>query len=311
MLSEQDQKFLLNDFPMDIKLSYENIIHKKVYNADINLAIPCGIKSFVWFTVYNNKSVCLLIYCNTKEMFIKNACFSNELSFGTILYGTFLKIQGRDYFTIEDIYSCKNKYVKQENWGNKLIMIKSLLQTEIKQITYSSIFMTFALPLLSNNINELTEKLKTIKYKIEMIQFRLFQRSNNYLFIPYQEFLRCNNYVQPKHTPTNVLQLSKDKVFLVKPHITNDIYELFTTNEGKEEYYDIAFIPNFTTSVMMNKLFRNIKENDNLDRLEESDDESEFENNDENKFVYINKSYKMLCSFHPKFKKWVPIKVVA
>jgi superfamily II DNA/RNA helicase len=41
-------------------------------------------------------------------------------------------------------------------------------------------------------------------------------------------------------------------------------------------YYDVAFIPDYSTSVMMNKLFRNIKENQNLDALEESDDEEEF-----------------------------------
>jgi hypothetical protein len=57
----------------------------------------------------------------------------------------------------------------------------------------------------------------------------------------------------------------------------------------------------------MNKLFRNIKENANLDALEESDDEAEFENDKEDKFVFLDKSYKMVCQFNNKFKKWVPI----
>ena len=38
----------------------------------------------------------------------------------------------------------------------------------------------------------------------------------------------------------------------------------------------------------MNKHFRIIKENDNLDLLEESDDEDEFENIDEDKYVYLD-----------------------
>jgi hypothetical protein len=59
----------------------------------------------------------------------------------------------------------------------------------------------------------------------------------------------------------------------------------------------------------MNKLFRNIKENDNLDALEESDDEEEFENELTNKFVYLDKSYKMICQYNNKFKKWLPIKI--
>jgi hypothetical protein len=59
----------------------------------------------------------------------------------------------------------------------------------------------------------------------------------------------------------------------------------------------------------MNKLFRNIKENENLDKLEESDDENEFETNNPNKFVYLDKTYNMLCLFCNKFKKWIPIKL--
>ena len=59
----------------------------------------------------------------------------------------------------------------------------------------------------------------------------------------------------------------------------------------------------------MNKLFRNIKENENLDTLEESDDENEFENNNPNKFVDLNKNYNIVCSFCNKFKKWVPLRL--
>jgi hypothetical protein len=59
----------------------------------------------------------------------------------------------------------------------------------------------------------------------------------------------------------------------------------------------------------MNKLFRIIKENENLDALEESDDEEEFENENIDKFVHLDKSYKMICQFNHKFKKWTPVKI--
>jgi hypothetical protein len=44
-----------------------------------------------------------------------------------------------------------------------------------------------------------------------------------------------------------------------------------------------------------------------LDALEESDDEEEFENDKEDRFVDLNKVLKMQCCFHPKFRKWVPL----
>ena len=100
----------------------------------------------------------------------------------------------------------------------------------------------------------------------------------------------------------------KTCVFIVKPDIQNDIYNLYYINNSKETYHNIAYIPDYNTSVMMNKLFRNIKENICLDALEESDDEETFENMDLDKFVDLDKSINMECLYNSKFKMWVPIK---
>jgi hypothetical protein len=56
-------------------------------------------------------------------------------------------------------------------------------------------------------------------------------------------------------------------------------------------------------------LFRNIKENANLDALEESDDEDEFENTSPEKFVDLNKTYNMLCVFNQKYRRWTPVSI--
>ena len=61
---------------------------------------------------------------------------------------------------------------------------------------------------------------------------------------------------------------------------------------------------------MMNSLFRNIKENTNLDLLEESDDEEEFENANADKFVDLEKTLLMECIYLKKFQKWQPVKVI-
>jgi hypothetical protein len=77
------------------------------------------------------------------------------------------------------------------------------------------------------------------------------------------------------------------------------------------EYYDVACIPSLASSVFMNSLFRNIRENRNLDWIEESDDEEDFENTKEDKYVDTQKKLCMECVFHPKFKKWIPMKVAS
>jgi hypothetical protein len=60
----------------------------------------------------------------------------------------------------------------------------------------------------------------------------------------------------------------------------------------------------------MNGLFRNIRENKNLDYIEESDDEDDFENILPDKYVDLKKTLLLECVFHKKFKKWVPRKVM-
>jgi hypothetical protein len=98
----------------------------------------------------------------------------------------------------------------------------------------------------------------------------------------------------------------KTQIFTISPDIQPDIY--FLVKNGKD--CGVACIPNYVTSVMMNKLFRNLKENDNLDALEESDDEEEFENENPHKFVFLERTLNMLCCYNEKFKKWVPMKTV-
>jgi hypothetical protein len=60
----------------------------------------------------------------------------------------------------------------------------------------------------------------------------------------------------------------------------------------------------------MNGLFRNIRENKNLDFIEESDDEDDFQNMNEDKYVDMKKTLLIECIFDRKFKKWTPVQVV-
>jgi putative NADPH-quinone reductase len=59
----------------------------------------------------------------------------------------------------------------------------------------------------------------------------------------------------------------------------------------------------------MNRLFRNICENERLDTMEESEDEAEFENTEPDKYVTLSKEYIMTCRFNKRFCKWVPVEI--
>lgn len=100
-------------------------------------------------------------------------------------------------------------------------------------------------------------------------------------------------------------------VFQVCADLQYDIYHLYAFGKNKASvYYNVAYIPNYKTSVFMNSIFRKIRENQNLDWIEESDDEEDFEDLREDKYVDLKKMINMECVFHPKFKKWVPLREV-
>ena len=322
MLSQTDKENILSGFP-NIKLSYENITHKKVFNSDYILAIPEGVKCFIWFTSVNDKMVCLVMELTTNKQItdikIVNACFSNELSYGTILYGTLFYHSFNKFFSIEDIFSHKGNDIDRLCWGEKLVIISEILKKDLKQISYNNSFVVFGLPLMAKTNEEIERKIVENSYKIESIQFKLFNRVNNYLFMNYKNYMnnRSNKLEQtinynskPIDKNSYKIQSKREIVFNIRPDIQDDIYHIYSlNNELNEEEHGFAHIPDYNTSVMMNKLFRIIKENDNLDALEESDDEEEFENENIDKFVHLDKSYKMICQFNHKFKKWVPIKL--
>lgn len=322
MLTQTDKQNILREFP-NIKLSYENITHKKVFNSDYIVAIPEGKKCFAWFTSLNNKMVCLIMELTTNKQIndikISNACFSNELAYGTIIYGTVFYHSYNNFFSIEDIFSYKGDEIDRVCWGEKLIKIKDMLKKDLNQVSYNKSFIVFGLPLIAKTNEELERKIEKVEYKIDSIQFNLFNRVNNYLFMNYAKYLenKSNKIERTTVSQENVLyknnvrnQSKREIVFNIRPDIQDDIYHLYCiNNELKEEEHGIAHISDYNSSVMMNKLFRIIKENENLDALEESDDEEEFENENIDKFVHLDKSYKMVCQFNHKFKKWMPIKI--
>ena len=352
MLTHNEKETILSEFP-NIKLSYENIIHKKVYNANIYLAIPEGKKCFAWFTTFKSLNVCFILELTENKQItnikIVNSCFSSDLAYGTILYGTVFNHLNNNFFTIEDIFFYKGKEIKNQNWESKFCLFKNIFEKNIKQISYNKSFLIFGLPIISNNFENFKLVLKNISYNLDTIHFKLFNKINNFLCMSYKSFMEDKKIFTTQMKPTNNYNYNEKKnnynekntnynekntnyneknnnynknistkntkreiVFKIKPDVQNDIYYLYCHNENNiEEYYNIAYIPDYKTSVMMNKLFRNIKENQNLDALEESDDEDEFENEKEDRFVYLEKSFNMVCLYNYKFKKWYPIKLAS
>lgn len=326
LLTKEQKQDILGDF-YKIKLSYENIIHKKVsgnhstfeMDFDYALIIPKGKKYFAWFTFYNDEPICLLMeieHQNKKEIkHIKviHCCFSYELSYGTLLYGTLFYHNNHPFFSIENMYYYKGVDITNEPFDMKIKQIALLCKHNIQQVAYNHSFIVFGLPVMASSNNELKDKFPSISYNIYSIQYVtrknkqlfsiLFRDIHEYLTQMKTDMKKSNYKVKQQYTQEKI----QTKTFICKPDIQNDVYHLYSYNDNP---IGLACIPDYKTSVMMNNLFRKIKENNDLDALEESDDEEEFENVNIDKYVYLDKSYQMICQFNHKFKKWTPIKIV-
>jgi len=299
MYHREKQNDILSRFPK-IKLCYENIIHHKVSKYDYCLAIPEGEKCFVWFRFEEKTDfyiLCMNEEKNISRMKKFQTCFDDSLCArsGTILYGT-LYLGEKYFFTIENVYYYKGEFTGNQSWYNKLVIMKNILQKDLNQTENEEII--FGLPYMNTNVSQLINQIKQIKYPIKVIEYRS-EKTNVVQKTSVVDSQKYANFNQEK------------QIFKVKADIQNDIYYLYCLDNNQYVEYDYAYIPDYKTSVYMNKLFRNIKENANLDTLEESDDEDEFENEKEDRHVNLQKEYFMRCAYNHKFKKWTPLETVS
>ena len=255
-----------------------------------------------------------------------------------------------EIFSVEDIFYYKGDDISQYTYHNKLNVIKKIFDTKLRYNMAFGSGVVFGLPVMTTDFTEAYDKAMELPYSVYSIQYKYFEdKGSSQSFTEFYHFnnngagsgntsvssdtnnmvtnrsnsnadsytVHVNKYNDKPSTTTEPIKqksISSDiyKVFFIKPDLQNDIYYLYQSSTTNFEVIskEIAHIPDYKTSVLMNTLFRNIKENSNLDSLEESDEEEEFENIQIDKFVDLNKIIKMRCIFNYKFKKWVPVSVV-
>jgi len=331
---------LLQRFPT-IELSYETILHNKVkphYNFAI--AIALGKKCFVWFSFQNDQNVCYIMELNkdkniSKITVLEQTCItpicnqhSNQLYVGTVLYGT-LAEQNNDelppLFIVEDIYYSCGIPLKQLCFGDKMPhlvkVFKLIAQTGLGSITFAMAGIWRPTPMVPQDIIPSSPILATLGYVAHHIQYRATQQIVPYLNVA---IAKPAILITTPQTPTivpkiikpyichpNKPQYNQRTVFVVKADKQFDVYHLYAFGKHKElVYYNVAGVQTYKQSVFLNSIFRKIRENKNLDYIEESEDESDFQDLSETKYVDLEKKMLMECVFHPKLKLWIPEKVV-
>lgn len=288
-------EYVNKKFPLN-ELSYDKLHHKKVPNCF--LAIPKGKKYYLWFTNMQNEDVCILIeYHNKSQSFVRaekiQTYFSREMSYGSILYGTIVIHKHCKYFVCENVLQHRKNFMANAPYKRVLQAMNDIFTKDIecKSITGHELIVTSCL--MSTSKETLKDLIQNQTYPIYGILNRCLQSTYTFM-TPYDN--KSSNI-------TNARLLT----FRVMADIKHNVYKLYYYEPNKGiQFYQKTYIPDHATTVMMNNKFRIVKEDTNLDLLEESDDEEEFENIDEDKFVFLDRYCNFKCYFHPKIKRWVP-----
>ena len=288
-----DKRYFINQLPK-FELSYDFLLHNKVLGKYFRL-IPKGNKCVIYFTNFNNRNLCICMYLNKYNLVtnysILKCSFDKKLSYGTIFLGVLSEILNYKFISVIDILKYQGVNILDYTNQEKIQLTFKILKEQINQYPITKEFVIFLLPIYSDSIKNAHISIQNVNYDIEFIEF---------LDINYNSFGSIIN--------KNIK--NKFCIFKVKASLQDDIYEIYCSENKKDIFYSHYLIPDYKTSVFMNSIFRDIKENKNLDLLEMSEDEEEFENIDIDKYVNLKKTIYMKSLFNKKFKKWQPIEIV-
>ena len=321
MFTSEEKMHLFSRLP-NLELSYEPRLHKKVY-APLYYIIPKGPKALVWYTYWGDQNVCLLVLLNERgnysDIKIFPSVFSQQLALGTIIYGTYFQHQRQHFFTSEQIHYYKGAPLK----NNKIETLTDFFQNHIGQIAYTTTSLVVGMPVITATYEEAETQLTMLPYKTYGIGVyqEHGQKPHKQPTQPTQptqapmhkQALMPIPMPMPKQVqapilmPQPILKQPYTQLFKVKADLAADTYHLYAPADNK--LIGTALVSTYKTSVLLNSLFRHIKENANLDLLEESDDEDEFENTHLDKFVDLEKTVLMECVFSKRFQKWQPVAI--
>ncbi len=251
-------------FPKITKVNYDVINH---LNKNICLFIPKGPKLFAWFTYYKNQSICIFYNQEQGKIFTHYVCFKEELSLGTILYGTLID----NLFVCETIHTYKNESVGG-NFVSKINLIKDILKFSIKDTNYIQ-SISFKLPQMAMSNSKVLLECSNLPYHVYGI-------------------LQIDNQKYPKMIILHYLFGH----FHIKKDSLEDVYNLYALNENNEmTIYSTALVNDFKTSHFLKKIFRIKTTYKNVEFSDSDSDEDLVE-----KDIYVS------CIYIHEFKKWKP-----
>jgi hypothetical protein len=325
-----------------MKISYEINTYKKVSASGFYI-IPRGKKCIVWLTMYKGAQEAIFFdvdprdHSKVKFVSIRAIHPSQQFHFddfqgsGTVLYGT-LFTHGPDqqqFFAVENIHVYENTCVDHLNVVQKdellyTLFSKSGLTRAVNAPAHVQV--VFGVAVKCGTYAEALKVANTpsiVPYSVYAIQGRFHTQTDNKYYQNCQSQGGDKHPLKPLYTDSNTFPRGgglkggsaplNAKLFMVSPQPLVDTYTLRCPISNVVEP-EPAHVGDYKTSVLLNSIFRTVRENASLDAAEESEDEEVFQASQQMHIEgYISSSSPperaMICTYNYKFKRWVPLRL--
>ena len=308
------KKKISNIGSFDISAKYYNFLNKKNINCIKKTKFlftlnTFGKKHLLFLTKIGEKKYCIFINKKNQNMIMSRFRFTEDLFEGTLFDGEFIKKENGEWsFLISDLVYSHGINLITKNFLERREILDDILKNKYQSDNTISVCDIINKEYYNcKYMNSIVENhMKKLNYKCSGLIFKnLYNFSDNYLYI----FLECrsdNIILNNKNENKSIKKISNNNVtneivFMIKTTSLPDVYELYckdiNNNLTKHSY---AGVPNLKVSKLLRKVFKNKKINYDDEYSSESEIEDLEECDDK----------KMICSYHLKFKKWVPKKVV-
>jgi hypothetical protein len=265
---------------------------------------------------------------------------------GTVLYGTLFN-HGPDqqqFFAVENIHVYENACVDHLNVVQKdellyTLFSKSGLSSSTRAVNAPAhVQVVFGVAVKCGTYAEALKVANTpsiVPYSVYAIQGRFHTQTDNKYYQNCQSQggdkhqggdknpLRSASEplcgggdkrpLKPLYSDSNTFPQGGGKLFMVSPQPLVDTYTLRCPISNVVEP-EPAHVGDYKTSVLLNSIFRTVRENASLDAAEESEDEEVFQASQQMHIEgYISSSSAperaMICTYNYKFKRWVPLRL--
>ena len=283
------------------ELSYAIDRHRKV-EPDAFLVAPRGDRTLLWFCSEEGEDGCFSFGLDGKRRMHpvrELGCFSHELCAGTLLYGV-MQTRGKGrVFLCEDLLWYKGKPVGRLSLQKKVPILENMFECDLGRGP-SVRYLDVCLPVWTENLAEAERCSASCAYPCRgVFAFASHLPGLRPLVL---DRSRCGGRTGPPGDQTAVL--------IAQASVHPDIYALYVQGQEGLERVGRAVVPSLKTSVLMNGLLRKIKENGNLDLLEESDGEDEFEDVSEDKYLFPGRHVAVRCRYNARHGGWEPLEAV-